>query len=65
MDIWIGIGRRKSDGAALSGGTKATETTEMDLEKTDSQGNLLVPINAHARISRPDQNGGAALLRRR
>ncbi|GHH82744.1 iron uptake transporter deferrochelatase/peroxidase subunit [Streptomyces capitiformicae] len=58
------IGRRKSDGAALSGGTKATETTEMDLEKTDSQGNLLVPINAHARISRPDQNGGAAMLRR-
>ncbi|UUU32677.1 iron uptake transporter deferrochelatase/peroxidase subunit [Streptomyces sp. CA-210063] len=58
------IGRRKSDGAPLSGGTKATETTAMDLEKTDSQGNLLVPINAHARITRPDQNGGAAMLRR-
>ncbi|MGW0337199.1 iron uptake transporter deferrochelatase/peroxidase subunit [Streptomyces sp. NPDC003011] len=55
------IGRRKSDGAALSGGT---ETTEMDLEKTDAQGNLVVPINAHARITRPDQNGGAAMLRR-
>ncbi|MBR8642523.1 deferrochelatase/peroxidase EfeB [Streptomyces tuirus] len=55
------IGRRKSDGAALSGGT---ETTAMDLEKTDAQGNLLVPINAHARITRPDQNGGAAMLRR-
>ncbi|GGL99196.1 hypothetical protein GCM10010129_48570 [Streptomyces fumigatiscleroticus] len=55
------IGRRKSDGAALSGGT---ETTEMDLEKTDSQGNLVVPVNAHARITRPDQNGGAAMLRR-
>jgi dye decolorizing peroxidase len=55
------IGRRKSDGAPLSGGT---ETTAMDLEKTDSQGNLVVPINAHARITRPDQNGGAALLRR-
>jgi dye decolorizing peroxidase len=58
------IGRRKSDGAPLSGGEKATETTEMDLEKTDAQGNLLVPINAHARITRPDQNGGAAMLRR-
>ncbi|GAQ61763.1 iron uptake transporter deferrochelatase/peroxidase subunit [Streptomyces scabiei] len=58
------IGRRKSDGAPLSGGEKATETTAMDLEKTDAQGNLLVPINAHARISRPDQNGGAAMLRR-
>ncbi|MBD0423519.1 deferrochelatase/peroxidase EfeB [Streptomyces sp. TRM S81-3] len=55
------IGRRKSDGAPLSGGT---ETTEMDLEKTDEAGDLVVPINAHARISRPDQNGGAAMLRR-
>ncbi|MEU7054482.1 iron uptake transporter deferrochelatase/peroxidase subunit [Streptomyces sp. NPDC046197] len=55
------IGRRKSDGAPLSGGT---ETTAMDLEKTDSRGNLVVPLNAHARITRPDQNGGAAMLRR-
>ncbi|MFI2427678.1 iron uptake transporter deferrochelatase/peroxidase subunit [Streptomyces sp. NPDC018955] len=55
------IGRRKSDGAPLSGGT---ETSEMDLEKTDSRGNLVVPLNAHARITRPDQNGGATMLRR-
>ncbi|GAA0658893.1 iron uptake transporter deferrochelatase/peroxidase subunit [Streptomyces thermocarboxydovorans] len=55
------IGRRKSDGAPLSGGT---ETSEMDLEKTDAEGNLVVPYNAHARITRPDQNGGAAMLRR-
>lgn len=55
------IGRRKSDGAALSGGT---ETTAMDLEKTGGDGKLVVPINAHARITRPDENGGAAMLRR-
>ncbi|MCX5332938.1 MULTISPECIES: iron uptake transporter deferrochelatase/peroxidase subunit [unclassified Streptomyces] len=55
------IGRRKANGAALSGGS---ETTEMDLEKTDAKGDLVVPINAHARITRPDQNGGAAMLRR-
>ncbi|MGP2438722.1 iron uptake transporter deferrochelatase/peroxidase subunit [Streptomyces sp. JW3] len=55
------IGRRKADGAPLSGGG---ETTEMDLVKTDRAGNLVVPINAHARITRPDQNGGAAMLRR-
>jgi dye decolorizing peroxidase len=55
------IGRRKADGAPLSGGS---ETTEMDLEKVDADGELVVPINAHARISRPDQNGGAAMLRR-
>ncbi|MFI2431710.1 iron uptake transporter deferrochelatase/peroxidase subunit [Streptomyces sp. NPDC018693] len=54
------IGRRKSDGAPLTGGT---ETTEMDLEKENANG-LVVPLNAHARISRPDQNGGAAMLRR-
>ncbi|MFJ8279558.1 iron uptake transporter deferrochelatase/peroxidase subunit [Streptomyces griseoviridis] len=55
------VGRRKADGAALSGGS---ETTAMDLEKTDASGDLAVPINAHARITRPDQNGGAAMLRR-
>ncbi|WP_406124557.1 iron uptake transporter deferrochelatase/peroxidase subunit [Streptomyces sp. NBC_00989] len=55
------VGRRKSNGAALSGGG---ETTAMDLEKTDAKGALAVPINAHARIARPDQNGGAAMLRR-
>ncbi|MFI9343113.1 iron uptake transporter deferrochelatase/peroxidase subunit [Streptomyces sp. NPDC052773] len=55
------IGRRKSDGAPLSGGD---ETTEMDLEKTDAEGHLVVPVDAHARITRPDQNGGAAMLRR-
>ncbi|NGO10663.1 deferrochelatase/peroxidase EfeB [Streptomyces sp. HC44] len=55
------IGRRKSDGAPLTGGT---ETTEPELEKTDAAGRLVIPINAHARITRPDQNGGAAMLRR-
>ncbi|MEU6669431.1 iron uptake transporter deferrochelatase/peroxidase subunit [Streptomyces sp. NPDC046727] len=55
------IGRRKADGAPLSGGS---ETTAMDLEKADAKGNWVVPTNAHARITRPDQNGGAAMLRR-
>lgn len=55
------IGRRKSNGAPLSGGS---ETTAMDLEKTDAKGEYVVPVNAHARITRPDQNGGAAILRR-
>ncbi len=55
------IGRRKPDGAPLSGGT---ETTEMDLEKAGPDGKPLIPGNAHARISSPDENGGAAMLRR-
>ncbi|WP_327368659.1 iron uptake transporter deferrochelatase/peroxidase subunit [Streptomyces sp. NBC_01217] len=55
------IGRRKKDGAPLSGGT---ETTEMDLDKAGPDGKLLIPDNAHSRISSPDKNGGAAMLRR-
>ncbi|MER5883816.1 iron uptake transporter deferrochelatase/peroxidase subunit [Streptomyces sp. NPDC001941] len=55
------IGRRKSDGAPLTGGT---ETTELALDKTGPDGKFVIPDNAHARISAPEQNGGAAMLRR-
>ncbi|MCS0635135.1 iron uptake transporter deferrochelatase/peroxidase subunit [Streptomyces sp. LP05-1] len=55
------IGRRKSDGAPLTGGG---ETTELDLDRTGPDGRLVVPGNAHARITAPEQNGGAAMLRR-
>ncbi|MFJ4500792.1 iron uptake transporter deferrochelatase/peroxidase subunit [Streptomyces sp. NPDC088864] len=55
------IGRRKADGAPLSGGT---ETTPMDLDKVGPDGKLLIPENAHARISSPERNSGAAMLRR-
>ncbi|WP_156727881.1 iron uptake transporter deferrochelatase/peroxidase subunit [Streptomyces apocyni] len=58
------IGRRKKDGAPLSADPDGTETTEMDLDATGKDGKVLVAANAHARISRPDQNGGAAMLRR-
>ncbi|MFJ4712835.1 iron uptake transporter deferrochelatase/peroxidase subunit [Streptomyces sp. NPDC088785] len=55
------IGRKKATGAPLTGGT---ESTEMKLDETGADGDLVVPLNAHARITRPDQNGGAAMLRR-
>ncbi|MGW0782256.1 iron uptake transporter deferrochelatase/peroxidase subunit [Streptomyces sp. NPDC002913] len=55
------IGRRKTDGAPLSGGS---ETTAMDLDKAGPDGKLLIAGNAHARISSPEKNGGAAMLRR-
>ena len=55
------IGRRKADGAPLTGGT---ETSPMNLDKTDARGEYVIPLTAHARITRPDKNGGAALLRR-
>ncbi|MCX5110698.1 iron uptake transporter deferrochelatase/peroxidase subunit [Streptomyces sp. NBC_00378] len=55
------IGRRKKDGAPLSGGT---ETSAMDLDRAGPDGKLLIPENAHARISTPEKNSGAAMLRR-
>lgn len=55
------IGRRKSDGAPLTGGT---ETTDPDLDRMGSDGKPVIPSNAHARISTPEANGGAAMLRR-
>ncbi|MFJ3922381.1 iron uptake transporter deferrochelatase/peroxidase subunit [Streptomyces sp. NPDC090022] len=55
------IGRRKVDGAPLTGGT---ETTELALDKFGPDGKPVIASNAHARISAPEQNGGAAMLRR-
>ncbi|MGO4632393.1 iron uptake transporter deferrochelatase/peroxidase subunit [Streptomyces sp. 2RAF24] len=55
------IGRRKADGAPLTGGG---ETTPLDLNKIGPDGRTVIPDNAHSRISAPEQNGGAAMLRR-
>ncbi|MFE9428774.1 iron uptake transporter deferrochelatase/peroxidase subunit [Kitasatospora sp. NPDC006697] len=55
------VGRRKSDGAPLSGGT---ETTPVDLAKQGPDGGPAVPPDAHVRLAAPASNGGAAMLRR-
>lgn len=55
------IGRTKATGAPLTGGT---ETTKPALDKLGPDGKPVIPSNAHARISAPEQNGGAAMLRR-
>ncbi|MFG2618656.1 iron uptake transporter deferrochelatase/peroxidase subunit [Streptomyces sp. NPDC048507] len=55
------IGRTKADGAPLTGGA---ETTEPALDKLGPDGKPVIASNAHARISAPEQNGGAAMLRR-
>ncbi|MCT2589332.1 deferrochelatase/peroxidase EfeB [Streptomyces sp. N2-109] len=55
------IGRRKSDGAPLSGGT---ETTAVALDKRKSDGGLAIAADAHVRVSAPETNGDAAMLRR-
>ncbi|WP_049567490.1 iron uptake transporter deferrochelatase/peroxidase subunit [Streptomyces sp. SBT349] len=55
------IGRRKSDGAPLTGGE---ETTPVDLDATNGDGSAVVAADAHIRVTAPDTNGGAAMLRR-
>jgi dye decolorizing peroxidase len=55
------IGRRKSDGAPLSGGTEATP---VDLNKRNQEGELAIAPDAHVRVAAPETNGGAAMLRR-
>ncbi|TDC20811.1 deferrochelatase/peroxidase EfeB [Streptomyces sp. 8K308] len=55
------IGRRKSDGAPLTGGD---ETTPVDLEAAEADGSPVIAANAHVRVSAPETNGGAAMLRR-
>ncbi|MEE1939632.1 iron uptake transporter deferrochelatase/peroxidase subunit [Streptomyces sp. TRM 70361] len=58
------IGRRKSDGAPLSAGPDGTETTPVDLERRTADGELAVAADAHVRVTAPETNGGAAMLRR-
>ncbi|GAA2709061.1 MULTISPECIES: iron uptake transporter deferrochelatase/peroxidase subunit [Streptomyces] len=55
------IGRRKSDGAPLSGGS---ETTPVDLQKVGPDGALAIAGDAHIRVASPASNRGAAMLRR-
>ncbi|GLX34691.1 hypothetical protein Sros01_07640 [Streptomyces roseochromogenus] len=55
------IGRTKATGAPLTGGG---ETTKPALDKLGPDGKPVIASNAHARISAPEQNGGAAMLRR-
>lgn len=55
------IGRRKSDGAPLSGGH---EYTPLDLNKQNADGSLAIAGDAHVRVATPASNEGATILRR-
>ncbi|MCR8575838.1 iron uptake transporter deferrochelatase/peroxidase subunit [Streptomyces sp. Isolate_219] len=55
------IGRRKDNGAPLTGGS---EGTPMRLDANGPDGLPVIPANAHARIAAPESNQGAAMLRR-
>ncbi len=54
------MGRDLATGAPLTGGD---EHTEMDLDAT-VEGQLVIPLDAHARLSHPSQNRGRTMLRR-
>ena len=55
------VGRTKGEGAPLSGGK---EFTEPDFSITGRGDEPLIAESAHVRLSHPDHNAGAALLRR-
>lgn len=55
------IGRRKSDGAPLSGGGGMDR---LDLSAKTSRGRYLVPAMAHARRANPNATGSGRMLRR-
>lgn len=55
------IGRDKSEGAPLSGGT---ETTAPDFRKRDAAGSPAIDATSHVSLAHPDMNGGVRILRR-
>ncbi len=55
------VGRRKYSGAPLGG---MHESEPLNFDATDKDGNPVLPENAHARLSAPEVNDGAQILRR-
>lgn len=55
------IGRDLATGAPLTGGT---ESDVMDLAAVDDGGRLVIPANAHSRLSHASSNGGARIFRK-
>lgn len=55
------IGRNLADGAPLTG---TLETDALDLAAKDEDGNLVIPSDAHARRSHPEENSDRRILRR-
>ncbi|HUC62771.1 MAG TPA: iron uptake transporter deferrochelatase/peroxidase subunit [Alphaproteobacteria bacterium] len=55
------MGRHKYSGAPLG---MTHERDALDLERTDKDGNPVIPDSAHVRLAAPATNGGAEILRR-
>ncbi len=57
----ISMGRRLDDGTPLTGGA---EHDDLDLEAVDASGRRIIAMDAHARRSHPNLNGGARIFRK-
>jgi deferrochelatase/peroxidase EfeB len=55
------VGRHKASGAPLG---KKNEFDPLDLDRTDKDGNPVIPETAHVRLAAPEANDGAQILRR-
>ena len=55
------IGRAKTSGAPLSGGT---EFSTPDFAASGADGQPAIPADAHIRLASPEHNGGTRILRR-
>ncbi|HET8970896.1 MAG TPA: iron uptake transporter deferrochelatase/peroxidase subunit [Candidatus Nanopelagicales bacterium] len=55
------VGRDRTEGAPLSGGT---EFTEPNFEQAGRDAVPLIPLDSHVRLAHPSRNNGARLLRR-
>ena len=55
------FGRQKVSGAPLGA---AHEFDSKDFTAKDSQGNPVIPVDAHVRLAAPENNNGAVMLRR-
>ncbi|WP_376778658.1 Dyp-type peroxidase [Phytoactinopolyspora halotolerans] len=55
------VGRRRSDGAPLSGGGRMAE---VDLTAKTADGQYVTPLGSHARAAHPSTTGSALMLRR-
>ena len=55
------IGRRKYSGAPLGG---EDEFEPLPLDQTGADGRPVIPVDSHARLASPHENGGVQILRR-